>query len=314
MELINHTPYSHLLFGTALEDDRFAAAAMLRVTYDIHSDGSAVQTNEHLLPLSKMIRNTQYGQVESDFIFKRDGVDILVFGKAIALGGRATTQMEVTVRVGEQINHRVMVFGDRHWTKNLTYTRPKPFTEMPITLFNSYGGTTLWDGLDVSFPRNPFGKGYYIEEEEAIGKPLPNIEAPLSLIEKWNDSPLPVGFVQCPRVNRLEGNIEYNEMTITKIKHRFFNYAFPEMIADEIKPRDCVEIYGVTVDNDFKFVIPDHKLFTEIKLGDKIIERRLLIDQIGIFPNINKAFISYRFPFRYVFEPLQKRICSLYET
>lgn len=316
MELINHTPYSSLIFRTALPKDRLAAAVMVRVTYDLR-DGEAIPSTQQLLPLSEKIRQTEFGPIESDLVYRKGGVDIHVFGHAIAPHLQPVKRMEVRVKVGHQLNYRVMVIGDRYWEKNgvgLKISEPERFTKMPLSVYNSYGGNAKWDGLDIPFPGNPYGKGFCWEKEAIDGTPLPNLENPTQPVQRWNDRPDPVGLAQCPMSGlRMKGNVEHEGTKITKISPRIFNAAFPGMIADVVSPGDKVEIKGVKPSGVFAFKVPHHGLLTRISLGAITEERPLKIDQIGIFPALNKVFISYRYPFRYVFKELQKRECLILE-
>jgi hypothetical protein len=44
-------------------------------------------------------------------------------------------------------------------------TPPKAFKEMPLSLFNAYGGKAEWDGLEMPYGTNAYGKGYYWSKE-----------------------------------------------------------------------------------------------------------------------------------------------------
>lgn len=304
------------MFRTALEKDRFAAAVIVRVTYDIKA-GKAIPTNQQTWPLSVEPRETEYGPIESDLIYRKGGVDILILGKAIASEGKALKQMEVSVHLKNQIHNKMLVFGDRYWKKNLfgiSISEPEPFTEIPLSLYNAFGGKAEWDELEIPYGNNPYGKGYYWKKNDAIGKPLPNIEDPNNLIQKWNDRPDPVGIVNCPMNGlRMTGNVEHENGKIKSINPKFYNTAFPKMIADKVKPGDQIEIHGLSKNGIYTFIIPEHHLLINLKLGDQLIERELEIDQICIFTEEYQAFITYRFPFRYVFSPMQKRECAILE-
>jgi hypothetical protein len=83
------------------------------------------------------------------------------------------------------------------------------------------------------------------------------------------------------------------------------------MVAGEINPGDKIQIDGVSADGQWVFEVPHHKLKTRIQLGEKVIERPLAIDQVGLIPDKQQAFITYRYPFRYKFTPMQKRVCEI---
>ena len=90
MEVLNHTPYSHLLFRTALEkSDKNAASIAVRVFYKLNGQNLKC-TTEGDWPLSPKPWISQYGEILSDSVYKRGGVDLLLFGSAIAPFGVPT--------------------------------------------------------------------------------------------------------------------------------------------------------------------------------------------------------------------------------
>jgi hypothetical protein len=62
-------------------------------------------------------------------------------------------------------------------------TRPQPFTVMPISYDNAFGGVDNFDPdpqKQGAFIENPVGKGFFLREapDHVEGKPLPNTEEP----------------------------------------------------------------------------------------------------------------------------------------
>lgn len=317
MDVTNNTPYPHLFFRTGVKEDSFAAALVARVTYDIIG-GKAVPSPSQDWPITAGALDTPYGQLPSDHIYRRGGVDLFVFGSAKAPNGQPVKRMEVRVLLPGKIDHRVAIIGDRVWESGflgLGFSEPKPFTEMPLTLSNAYGGTDEWDNLPVPYPTNPAGKGFIWSKATAAGKPLPNIENPQQLVTKWTDKPLPVGVVPiqiCER--RVKKAVEYNSAgKITKLDPMFFNSAFLEMIAPDVQPGEKITIFGVQEKGPFELQVPAHALSANLLFGDKIHHRPLRIDQIGMEPSKNRVFITYRYPFNYTFRPMEKRGISLEE-
>ncbi len=317
MELINHTDYPAMLFKTALLKNDMAASVIVRVTYDINS-GKAVPSKTQSWMLYNSNWENEYGPMEGDNIFKLGGVDILIFGSARTPGAQQLRRMEVKITVEGKLSQKLFVFGNRFWENGflgMTMSVPQPFTEIPMTLFNAYGGKADWDGIKLPYGNNPFGKGYYWERNEAINNILPNIEDPINLIKKWDDRPDPVGITSCPMNElRVRGNVEYNSMhQLKKINARFFNTAFPKMIVTELLPGEKITIDGMTSQGNFVFEIPKHYISVKVKLGEKVKVRPLVLDQVGIIVDKHQAFITYRFPFRYIMEPMQIRTCEIFE-
>jgi hypothetical protein len=256
--------------------------------------------------------------MSGDELFYKGGVDLFVFGHARASKGQAVQESEVNIEVGT-FRRRVKVFGDRVWERRsgkLVPSEPKTFTEMPLTLAHAFGGQDIWDELKVPFPDNPEGKGYYLEEPTAVGKPLPNLEDPARLIRNWNDQPDPIGFGPCPLSCglRLRDSVVFDQQKgiIAKLKPTFFNAAFPDLIVPKVEPGERMRLSGVSAQGVFGFEIPQTDLTARLRFDDQLVESRLAIDQIGIEPDKNRVFVAYRYPFKYRFFPLQKRSCELF--
>ncbi|HEY0133290.1 MAG TPA: DUF2169 domain-containing protein, partial [Nannocystis sp.] len=155
----------------------------------------------------------------------------------------------------------------------------------------------------------------YIEESRARAKPLPNLEDPRAPIQRWDDRPEPVGTGACaqnfgPRVRH---GVEVDEATntIRRITPQFFNDAFPGMIAPAVAQGDRVVVRGVREDGPLSFVVPPTSLRVDVRVGDDGGVRTPAIDQIGIEADAGLVFITYRYPFRYVLTPHQRRHCRL---
>jgi hypothetical protein len=252
----------------------------------------------------------------SDEVFYRGGVDLFIFGKARTPRGRPTSCVAVKVSCRD-FRYEILVFGDRVWAKNrgqFTATAPKPFVEMPLTIQNAYGGKVLWDGLEVPFSENPEGKGFCFEEKDAAARPLPNLESPNHLIKTWADRPSPVGVGLCPPFfgPRMRESLVFSkEGVLMKLRPTMFNAAFPGMVAPSVEPGDTITIEGVSFDGPLRIVIPPLPLKMRLTMGDTIAERPLRIDQVGLQVDQSKAFITYRYPFRYEMNPRQVRACEL---
>ena len=117
--------------------------------------------------------------------------EVLVTGRACAPRGETRLGVSVSFRVGK-LGKRLEVFGDRYWRRNAlgmsTISEPVPFSELPVTWANAFGGP--------GDARNPAGKGLR-ETPDPEGRPrlpLPNVEHPGSLVGSPVDRPAPAGF------------------------------------------------------------------------------------------------------------------------
>ncbi|WP_433927125.1 DUF2169 domain-containing protein [Sorangium cellulosum] len=105
--------------------------------------------------------------------------ELLVTGRCYPPGRVARPASSVRVQLGA-IDKSLYVIGDRTWGL-LGMSDPAPFTEMPVTWRNAFGGE--------GFARNPLGKGH--GDRSAA---LPNIESPRHLIRGRGDRPAPAGL------------------------------------------------------------------------------------------------------------------------
>jgi hypothetical protein len=316
MELVNSTPYPAHIFRTVIDQERIAASVFTRVTFDVVG-GSLRVSREQRWPVSGPPWDSPYGPMDSDEVFWRGGVDVFLFGHARAPGLKPVPRMEVRLGIGSW-HYSLLVIGDRRWERRqdaLIPTEPEPFTEMPLTLEHAFGGKAEWDGLAVAYPANDRGKGFFIDEEQAEGGALPNLEDPDTPITGWTDQPEPVGVGPCPiscSLRTRNAVVLDKDGQLLEIRPHLFNAAFPRMIAERVEPGDTVWVDGVQPNGRFTFRLPDVAPRVRLQFGDEVIDRRLAIDQIGIEADEGRVFVAYRYPFRYVVYPLQRRHCELF--
>ncbi|MGK4005692.1 DUF2169 domain-containing protein [Sorangium sp. So ce1036] len=111
--------------------------------------------------------------------------ELLVNGRCFTAGGVPRPACSVRVQLGA-VDKTLYVVGDRRFGL-LGMTEPEPFTEMPITWQNAFGGE--------GYAPNPIGKGVApVRGEGGSVHPLPNIEDPRRLIRSPGDRPPPAGF------------------------------------------------------------------------------------------------------------------------
>lgn len=320
MELENNTSFPAMLYRTTLSEQdgkaRFAAAVITRVTYDL-TEWGVVPSGEQVWKLSPEPWDGPHGPMDGDEVFYRGGVDVFVFGRARTPNGRPAPQVNVELKVNT-FRYRTTVFGDRTWQrvgKGLVASAPKPFTEVPLTPDRAFGGAGEWDGLTVPDQNNPDGRGFALNEDAAVGVSLPNLEFPDQLIRKWDDAPPPALWTPLALTSRIRmvNGLKFDELgDLEELRPTFFNAAPPGLIVPKVSPGDRIEIAGVTANGGFVMELPPNSLRTRLQFGERVIEEPLAIDQVGIEVDERRAFVTYRYPFRYVMNPLEKRTCELY--
>lgn len=317
MKLVNATPYPARLLRTVVDDHRLFGAVVVRISHDI-VDGRLRPSDEQRWLVSAGAWDGPWGPMPADIPPVRGGVDVMIFGSARAPGGRPAPRIDVVAEIGSRWRARITAWGERRWKRSLgglVASEPEPLSEVPLTLERAYGGSDEWDGITVPFTDNPAGRGFHLEEPRAHGKPLPNLEDPHAPISRWDDRPEPVGTVTCaqnfgPRARRgLE--LADDKQSIRRVLPRFFNDAFPGMVAPSAVARDHVIVRGVRGDGPLEFTLPDDPLRVDVRIGDDGGVRTPTIDQIGVEPDTRRVFLAYRYAFRYVMTPHERRSCRL---
>ena len=160
MELDNRTPFSAALFRGCIDEERIAASVVVRRTFDLVG-GYLVRAAEEIWPVSAGPWASPAGPRTGDDLYYKGGVDLFVFGSARSL--KPVTRLDVAIEAGSGFNYSLAVFGDRVWTKgadgSVVPGTAKPFTGMPLTVANAYGGQDEWDELPIPFTANPDRKG-----------------------------------------------------------------------------------------------------------------------------------------------------------
>ncbi len=316
MKFLNHTPYPAMLFRTVIEDDRNAAAAIMRITYDLNLDGLSIASEQPWI-LSSAPWDGPRGPMDGDDVFYRGGIDVFLWGEACAPRGRVVQQMTVTLEIGETFRRDVAVVGDRVWLRQggtLVPSRPAPFSRMSLGAENAFGGKDTWDGLEVPYQDNPSGKGFRMEEANVPGTPLPNLEEPDARIVHWDDRPAPALLGPCLMTSglRLHNAIRLDEAgNLKAFRPHFFNAAHPRMIAEKIEPGALVRLTGVSPDGPVTFHLPDTRPRITLRFDDQVHEVAPFIDQVGIDLLDQHVFVTWRYPFRYTIYPMQKRVCEV---
>jgi hypothetical protein len=128
---------------------------------------------------------------ESDYAPRKPRCDVLLNGSAYAPGGKPARRVRVSLQVGP-ISKSFDVVGNRVWKKRLGFMRstsPEPFTVMPISYGNAFGGvdnTHEKEKKHCTYLPNHVGVGFHsnLKTRFIQNKPLPNTEEPEKRIKK----------------------------------------------------------------------------------------------------------------------------------
>jgi len=320
VDLRNKTPFQAGFFNCVVTETGLLAAVVVRSTFCLIDDTLQID-DETPLPVEATPIKIGESELDGEKPFLRNGVDFFIFGHAYAPAGEPTERLLVDIEVGHTFKRQLLVTGDRRWEKRWKGVVPgaiEPFVSMSLSYTGAYGGTAKGETLPVEFSHNPKGKGYYLEEEEAIGQPLPNIENPQKAVQKWQDRPEPVGVEPYPITwgLRMLNSIELDDCDppqMKRIKPEYFNNAHPSMIVYEpINTGDLVRVSHLTPGGDFSFEIPDLTMHVHVQLEQRHFLFPLLLESIGILGEEKQIFFTSRVAFNYDIIPMERRAVTLY--
>lgn len=232
--------------------------------------------------------------------------ELLVQGSCFASNGVAVDASRVSVSLGA-VSKELYMFGDRHWIKGMGIgwgvSDPVPFTEMPVSYTNAFGGK--------DYAPNPLGKGLdEVEGETGPVIPVPNIEYADQLIGSPKDKPRPASFnkidIMCEQ--RIASAGTYDQKYIETrmpgfpddLDYKYFNdAAMDQWIAGYFKGDEQYEIRNMHPEHALiKGQIPgvygrafvNHAVAGEIKF--KEIPTQL--DTIWLFPGATMGVLIHR--------------------
>ena len=238
------------------------------------------------------------------------------------------TRLPATIRVGP-VQKTVLVFGDRHWEKNLLGTgyslsEPKPFKTMPLRYERAFGGrdTSFEKKQKVYFDgRNPIGAGFRMNRGAVENTPVANIEDPKHLIQNWKDKP-PVanfGFTECfwqPR-SALAGTYDQHwaaqqsPLLPMDFKMEFFNAAHPDLIIKGgLEGGEPVQLVNVCPDGVHTFNLPKYDINVIFRMGDQRQLCKPKIWTVAFEPDDHRFYMVWGCSFDVGKQPSPDEICK----
>jgi uncharacterized protein YjbI with pentapeptide repeats len=184
VKYVNTTSFPFAVLPGRIRPPEWSATLIVKASFALRPGGLAELLPEPLPFMGDVYRDEEIANdclYESDFAAWKQNADVLLAGTCHAPGGKPTTACRIEFGVGRW-SKALAVIGTRRWKKSLLMSSasdPEPFTSMPVTYPNAYGG----EGFD----KNPSGRGY----EKAY---LPNIEPLEDRISGPGDRPDPSGF------------------------------------------------------------------------------------------------------------------------
>ena len=170
----------------AFEFDRKCILAITPMVYFAFDPPGTILSE---VAMWKFVPGELGGDTPLDLAMPKPNGEVLVTGRACARGGVAQPAVSVRVQLGA-VDKTLRVVGNRYWRPDSgAVSNIEPFTTMPITWVNAYGGP--------SYPNNPVGKGAAPVKHPSGGEIqyLPNVEDPRRPVRSPDDRPpMPAGF------------------------------------------------------------------------------------------------------------------------
>jgi uncharacterized protein YjbI with pentapeptide repeats len=194
VDLVNESNLEPAWLVTSLEPPAFSLLVVIKGTFRLVHDGTAVLADQQLVPTGDEYDETNPAKplrYPMDFAPFKPRADLFVSGCGHAPGGVPIGGLHVSFRVGS-LTKSLAVIGDRFWEARDRTTEPAPFTSMPLGWDRAYGGP--------GFEQNPIGKGYKAisRPDGSTRHPLPNIELESQLLSTRDQRVAPAGFGPVP--------------------------------------------------------------------------------------------------------------------
>jgi hypothetical protein len=316
VKLENGTSLAAELFSGPTEETELGCALLLKATYEIR-EGGLEPVKEAPWPIHLEPLETPYGTFPGEVASRKPKTDLIVLGRAKAPGGEAVRQMTVSVSLGA-FRHTLAVFGDRVWERaatGLKPTEPRPFREIPITWANAYGGKVASPVFDMPNTDNPVGKGFFLEEREADGVALPNVEDPNALIRSPKDVPRPVGWAPYPlaggvRMAKLRG-ADGTPLPFDVVEPFVMGWAHPDLIVETPAVGTRIEVQGLSAEGTIAAAVPACPARAVLVLDEE--ERKLSprLDTLVVQAEERRLVVRWRAAAKFEMRPREVRLVRI---
>lgn len=248
---------------------------------------------------------------ESDFAPIKPCAEVLVRGYAVGPGAASTTSLTVGLEAGP-VKKRLQVSGDRYWEVGggqTTATPPKAFTQLPLVYERAFGGADVTHANEQDRTcerRNLVGAGFRGNSDPSArhGTPLPNIEYPDQLVQRWDARPAPAGFGPLARswLPRAAFAGTYDQAWIEKrfpflpedFDDRYFLSTPPDQQLPKIEPGMPVRCTNMSPAGPFSFETPRVDAPIEFRFCDRTVSAAAAPDTLTIEPHRRRFMLVWR--------------------
>jgi hypothetical protein len=321
MDLVNRSASPAVFVNTIAGEEHLLGAVSVKVLLRVR-DGALVPETDVVWPVGGEAIETEFGAIDGETPFLREGVDVIVLANAYPEkpGQRSLT---MAIRAGG-FRHEIAVFGDRRWERRdgqLVASEAAAFEKVPLTWDRAYGGKLAVESGEMPCAANPLGRGFYLEERQAEGSALPNLEDPARPIQSFLDQPEPRCPAPCGRdlALRILRAAEFDTSgpvpRLVKFKPAYFNNAHPSLVlAQAPRAGEPFEITHVRPGGaSLRFAFPERAFHVYVQLQDRAYVFPAHLESVVVLAERELVVLGYKSAFQYRMVPLERRVAVLRE-
>lgn len=326
MELANASPLAaRIRVWDGDAPGRRDGLVVAKGTWQYSPEGAVSLDIAKPFPLLDRDEATPFGIMPRDDLARDpSGFEVIFLGSAHAPRGSATTELTVSLRVGE-VERSLCVLGDRV-VRDGVISAPLPFTRMDIGWSNAFGGSAevLIDRdapVVVCDQRNPSGKGFDPLPQalalcEALKAPkgypeilagaraLPNVEDPAHRITAATDAPEPASWATRSLSSAAHGlraiDLDASQRVGSPVlTDRAYHRAVDEWIIERPREGAVVELHGLDPDGAVRFSLPRLRVACDFQVGASATTLELLPEVLLIVGPWRRFTVLYRARFHY---------------
>ncbi|RMI00752.1 MAG: DUF2169 domain-containing protein [Calditrichaeota bacterium] len=315
---MNLVTFGNIEAGVTLATDKHGYEHVLvvaKVTFTIKDDGTCAPSDEQqpLVYADEFYSEPGFSAVkyETDFALFKPKTDVLLNGSAYAPGSKPATRVTVSLQVGKMVKS-FNVVGNRYWKRGLmsvSPTPPEPFTVMPITYENAFGGvddTHKDPAKHRTYLLNHVGKGYYTNTDLALmdGKPLPNTEEINNPITKPDGKYKPMAFGVVGRAWQPRASYAgtYDQQWLDEhypflppdFDNRYFQAAPEDQWCEHLRGGEAVRLVNLTPEGKMAFRLPVFEVPVKLIYRSHNEELRNILDTVIIEPDKRRCILTWR--------------------
>jgi hypothetical protein len=317
MELLNATKMQAGYTMGLRPDGRELLVIVVKGTFTIPASGREPQPADKQVPL--VMADVFTGEpgfsaplYESDYPPHKPRCDVLLNGSAYAPGGKPVERVAVSLRV-DSLRKSFDVVGNRVWRHGIlgaSATRPEPFTVMPISYNNAFGGVDKSHqdpARHRTYLANHVGIGYHDRPTHPSidDKPLPNTEESGKPVSDPRGKYRPMAFGPIFRAwqPRIKYVGTYDQNWIDNVfpflpadfDERYYQAAPEDQQTDHLQGGEEVELINLTPEGRTQFCLPKASVPVEFfRIGGESETVDAVLDTLLLEPDKKHFILAWR--------------------